>query len=149
MVLSCLAGASLSKASLRADTFKANLCYGQPAVEPTPGFAWNRPFPIEIVLKVKQYPAPFQNRDSTGKPVLREGLSRQSCATRGRFRSPVAQSPLLQALVAQNPLLRSGRCPGCPSLALAAQNPPLKGTVAQHCLLKAYRSTALPLSGPS
>ena len=48
----------------------------------------------------------------------------------------------------QNPLLRSGRCSGCPSLSLAAHHPPLKGTVAQDCLLKVSRGTALPLNGP-
>ena len=32
------------------------------------------PFAIEIVLKVKQNPAPFQNRDSIGNPVLQASL---------------------------------------------------------------------------
>ena len=32
------------------------------------------PFAIEIVLKVRQNPAPFQNRDSIGNPVLQVSL---------------------------------------------------------------------------
>ena len=32
------------------------------------------PFAIEVVLKVKQNPAPFQNRDSIGNPVLQVSL---------------------------------------------------------------------------
>ena len=35
------------------------------------------PIGIEIVLKVRQNRAPVENRDSTGKPVLRKGLERQ------------------------------------------------------------------------
>ena len=43
---------------------KGSLCYGQPAVGPTPGFAANQ---AEII----QNPAPFQDRDSIGNPALR------------------------------------------------------------------------------
>ena len=37
------------------------------------------PFAIEIVLKVKQNPAPFQNRDSIGNPALEVSLMPPWC----------------------------------------------------------------------
>ena len=48
---------------------KASLCYGQPAVSPPQDLPRTGPIAIEIVLKVRQNLAPFQNRDSIGNPA--------------------------------------------------------------------------------
>ena len=68
MVVSCLPGASLSKGNpvLRA----ASLCYGHPTVELTQDLPRTGPIAIEIVLKVIQNPAPFQNRDSIAVQLI-------------------------------------------------------------------------------
>ena len=62
MVLSCLSGTSLSKG------FQSVL--GSRPWRPPQDLPRTGPFAIEIVLKVKQNPAPFQNRDSIGNFVL-------------------------------------------------------------------------------
>ena len=41
---------------------------------PPPDLPRTRPFAIEVVLKVRQNPAPFQNRDSIGNPALQVSL---------------------------------------------------------------------------
>ena len=66
MVLSCLPGASLSKG------IKSVL--GSRPWRPPQDLPRTGPFAIEIVLKVRQNPAPFQNRDSIGNPVLQVSL---------------------------------------------------------------------------
>ena len=69
MVLSCLPGASLSKGIQSA--------LGRRPWRPPPDLPRTGPFAIEIVLKVRQNPAPFQNRDSIGNPVLQVSLVRK------------------------------------------------------------------------
>ena len=66
MVLSCLPGASLSKGI---ESVLGSRPWRPPQDLPRTG-----PFAIEIVLKVRQNPAPFQNRDSIGNPVLQVSL---------------------------------------------------------------------------
>ena len=61
MVLSCLPGASLSKG--------IQSVLGSRPWRPPQDLPRTGPFAIEIVLKVRQNPAPFQNRDSIGDPV--------------------------------------------------------------------------------
>ena len=62
MVLSCLSGASLLKGVQSA--------LGSRPWRPPQDLPRTGPFAVEIVLKVKQNQAPFQNRDSIGNPVL-------------------------------------------------------------------------------
>ena len=72
MVLSCLLGASLSKGILCSERhFKSQSVLGSRPWSPPQDLPRTGPFAIEIVLKVRQNPAPFQ------KP----GFDRQSCAT--------------------------------------------------------------------
>ena len=66
MVLSCLPGASLSKG--------IQSVLGSRPWRPPQDLPRTGPFAIEIVLKVKQNPAPFQSRDSIGNPVLEVSL---------------------------------------------------------------------------
>ena len=70
---------------------KASLCYGQPAVGPTPGFAANRARAIEVVLKRRQNPAPVQNRDSTRVAKPRGPLEEESVP-----RKPLEEDPVLR-----------------------------------------------------
>ena len=62
MVLSCLPGASLSKGI---KSVLDSWPWRPPQDLPRTG-----PFAIEIVLKVRQNPAPLQNRNSIGNPAL-------------------------------------------------------------------------------
>ena len=66
MVLSCLPGASLSKG--------IQSVLGSRPWRPPQDLPRTGPFAIEIVLEVRQNPAPFQNRDSIGNPVLQVSL---------------------------------------------------------------------------
>ena len=66
MILSCLPGASLSKG--------IQSVLGSRPWRPPQDLPRTGPFAIEIVLKVRQNPAPFQNRDSIGNPVLQVSL---------------------------------------------------------------------------
>ena len=71
MVLSCLPGASLSKG--------IQSVLGSRPWRPPQDLPRTGPFAIEIVLKVRQNPAPFQNRDSIGNPVLQVSLAPPWC----------------------------------------------------------------------
>ena len=66
MVLSCLPGASLSKGI-------QSVLSSRPW-RPPQDLPRTRPLAIEIVLEVRQNPAPFQNRDSIGNPALQVSL---------------------------------------------------------------------------
>ena len=66
MVLSCLPGASLSNG--------IQSVLGSRPWRPPQDLPRTGPFAIELVLKVRQNPAPFQNRDSIGNPVLQVSL---------------------------------------------------------------------------
>ena len=66
MVLSCLPGASLSKG--------IQSVLGSRPWRPPQDLPRTGPFAIEIVLKVRQNPAAFHNRDSIGNPVLQVSL---------------------------------------------------------------------------
>ena len=66
MVLSCLPGASLSRG--------IQSVLGSRPWRPPQDLPRTGPFAIEIVLKVRQNPAPFQNRDSIGNPALEVSL---------------------------------------------------------------------------
>ena len=68
MVLSCLPGASLSKGTQSSRPWR-----------PPQDLPRTRPFAIEIVLKIRQNPTPFQNRDSIGNPVLQVSLAPPWC----------------------------------------------------------------------
>ena len=67
MVLSCLLGASLSKG--------IHSVLGSRPWRPPQDLPRTGPFAIEIVLKVRQNPAPFPNRDSIGNPANLPGAS--------------------------------------------------------------------------
>ena len=72
MVLSCLP--VKGKPVLRA-AFERPLCAtGSQPRSPPQDLPRTGPIAIEIVLKVTQNPAPFQDRDSIGNPVLRASL---------------------------------------------------------------------------
>ena len=98
LIVSCLPGASLvplrlSKWSFPASlvppcqrqscapsgTLKASLCYGQPTVEPTPGFAANR---------AVRHSNCFSSYTKSGAPP-KPGFDRQACATSLPGASPV------------------------------------------------------------
>ena len=71
-MLFCLPGASLSTGILCSERhFKGESVLGSRPWSPPPqDLPRTGPFAIEIVLKVGQNPAPFQNRDSIGNPAL-------------------------------------------------------------------------------
>ena len=71
---------------------KASLCYGQPTVGPTPGFAANRAVAIEVVLKFRQNPVLVQNRESTRVAKPRGPLEEESVP-----RKPLEEDPVLRA----------------------------------------------------
>ena len=59
---------------LRVVFLKATLRYGNQPWSPPQDLPRTGPIAIEIVLKVTQNPAPFQNQDSIGNPVLQASL---------------------------------------------------------------------------
>ena len=68
IVLSCLPGAPLSNAP--SGISKASLCWAAGRRAHPQNLPRTGPFAIEIVLKVRQHPAPFQNRDClAGYPI--------------------------------------------------------------------------------
>ena len=99
MVLSCLSGALLSKAILRSPVLRAANRGAHPRICHEPGRS------IEIVLKVIQNQAPFQNRDSIGNPVRRVSLVPPWCLPGG------ANGSLPGASRAVPRWLSDGSCP--------------------------------------
>ena len=71
MVLSCLPGASLSKGI-------QSVLSSRPW-RPPQDLPRTRPLAIEIVSKVRQNPAPFENRNSIGNPALQVSLVSPWC----------------------------------------------------------------------
>ena len=93
MVLSCLPGASLSKGIQSARSSRP--------WRPPQDLPRTRPLAIEIVLKVRQNPAPFQNKDSIGNPVLQVSLVSPWCLPgkpNGSFLPPWTAQLILSCL---------------------------------------------------
>ena len=116
MVLSCLRGASLAKAILCSKRhFKGQSVLrianrgAHPKDLPRTG-----PIAIEIVLKVIQNPAPFQNRDSIGNLVRRVFLVPPSCFLGGANSSFLPRWCLAGCLI--DPFLPSWYLPGASRL---------------------------------
>ena len=100
MVLSCLPGASLSK---RIQSVLSSRPWRPPQDLPR-----TRPLAIEIVLKVRQNPAPFQNRDSIGNPALQVSLVSPWCLPGKSFPASLVPG-------CPNPFLLPW-LPGCPNV---------------------------------
>ena len=104
-----------------------------------------RPLAIEIVLKVRQNPAPFQNRDSIGNPVLQVSLVSPWCLPgkpNGSFLPPWKWS-FPASLVP--PCQREG-CPNGPVLGSRPWRPPQDlprtGPLAIEIILKVRQNPA-------